>query len=67
MQIVWDWNQEHPIVTNIDHYAKELGWEDKQKERVLKYGVPLPNYFKEPSKSVTDDWWDEEYHAPDKE
>lgn len=63
--IVYQWVQDNPVITNIDHYAKELGWEDKQKERVLKYGVPLPNYFKEPSKSVTDDWWDAEYHAPE--
>lgn len=29
--IVYQWAQQNPIVTNLDHYAAELGWTEEQK------------------------------------
>ena len=59
--IVYQFAQEHPFVSNIDHYAEELGWDEKQKESIRRLATPLPNFYSEPFDNVGKDWWDQEY------
>ena len=58
---VYQFAQEHPFVSNLDHYAEELGWDEKQKDRIRRLGTPLPNFYSELFDKVSRDWWNEEY------
>lgn len=59
--IVHQWAQENPPVSNIDHYADEIGWDEEQKESVRRLGTPLPNFYSQPFDKVGKEWWDQEY------
>lgn len=78
MAIVEKWNEEHPIVTNLQHYAEELrkvGFEVDEKLLKVKCPIPYSRCYSNPlickNKSKMDcidckKWWNEEY-VPTKE
>ena len=39
--IVYQWAQEHPVVTNLDHYAEEFGWSEERKKIIADNFCPL--------------------------
>jgi hypothetical protein len=40
--LVYQWAQQNPVVTNLDHYAEEFGWTEEQKKYVLEHVCPFP-------------------------
>jgi hypothetical protein len=67
--IVWQWVKDHPIVTNLDHYAEELGWTQEQKEKIGRLATPLPYFMESASKTMdkSQDWWLQEYQPKQNE
>jgi hypothetical protein len=59
--IVYQYAQDNPPISNLDHYAEELGWDEEQKESVRRLGTPLPNFYSQPFDKVGKEWWDQEY------
>lgn len=45
--IVYQWAQQNPVVTNLDHCAEEFGWTEEQKKYVLESVCPFPFRGKE--------------------
>lgn len=70
---VYQWAQQNPVVTNLDHYAEEFGWTEEQEELVRKHICPFPFMGKESkfcpkqSSGITilcgecRKWWDQEW------